>query len=274
MREQMRKEYALMEARKASFGFAGELENAQVQPNSTNPAEPLETVATAKGLTPQVTQPFSEFEGPMELPGLPEQFARMAFQLTPEEPIVPEPISGEEGVYVFALKRKLESEVQPLDAIREQVTEDFRRSEGLRLAREAATAFVTAATNAPAGGTNFDVAAQQAGLAVVDLPPMSRKPTDPVEGLPALVDAGALRSAVTELKPGEVGSYVPTREGGFVAMVEKVIPPTDAEVQQGLAQFGQEYRRRMAGEASNDWYSKEMQAANLTLNTGNEGEGE
>lgn len=273
MREQMRTSYAMTEARKAAFAFAGELENAQVQPNSANPAEPLEKTAEKMGLTAQVTQPFGEFEGPTELPGLPESFARTAFMLTPEEPILQEPKEGEEGVYVFALKRKLESAVQPLDAIREQVTEDFRRNEGLRLAREAATAFAAAATNAP-GGANFEAAAQQAGLQVTDLPPMSRKPADPVEGLPALVDAGALRSAVMELQPGEVSPYVPTREGGFVAMVEKVIPPTDEEVQQALPQFAQEYRRRMAGEASSDWYSKELQAANLTLNFGNEREAE
>ncbi|MGZ8940424.1 MAG: SurA N-terminal domain-containing protein [Limisphaerales bacterium] len=272
MRQQMRDEYALMEARKAAFALAGDLENIPVQPNIPNPAEPLETLAATKGLTAQVTQPFSEFEGPKELPGLPEQFTRVAFQLTPEQPIIQEPIAGEEGVYMFALKRKLESEVQPLDAIREQVTEDFRRNEALRLAREAATAFVAAATNAPAGGTNFDAAAQQAGVAVVDLPPMSRKPADPVEGLPPLVDAGALRSAATDLKPGEVSPYVPTREGGFVVTLEKVIPPTNEEVQQGLPQFAQEYRRRMAVEAFNDWFANELQSASLQLNDGRDRE--
>ena len=71
--------------------------------------------------------PFSQFEGPTELRGLPEQFGRAVFQLTPEEPIIPEPISGEDAVYLIAYKRKLPSELQPLDAIREQVTEDFPR---------------------------------------------------------------------------------------------------------------------------------------------------
>jgi peptidyl-prolyl cis-trans isomerase D len=267
IREEMRNELSLMEARKAAFALATDLENAPKQPNSANPAEPLEQLATAKGFTPQLTKPFSQFEGPTELPGLPEQFSRAVFQLTPEQPIVPEPIAGENAVYLLALKRKLESELQPLDAIREQVTEDFRRGEGLKLARDTANAFIAAATNAPAGA-NFDAAAQQNGLAVVDLPPFSRDAAAPVENLPPLVDSGALRSAAGELSPGGVSSYVPTREGGFVLLLEKTIPPTAEEIQRELPQFVQDYRRRNASESFNEWFMKEMQLAQLTLNDG------
>jgi peptidyl-prolyl cis-trans isomerase D len=268
MRDQMRKQTALTEAKKSAFAFATELEKTPIQPNPANPAEPLEKLAIAKGITPQVTQPFSQFEGPAELPGMPEQFTRMAFMLSPEEPIVQEPIEGEEGVYLFGFKRKVPSEVQPLESIREQVTEDYRRSEGLKAARESANAFVAAMTNAAPGTANFDAAAQQYGLTVVDLPPASRQANEPIENLPPLIDAGALRSAAADLKPGEVSSYVPTREGGFVVTLEKVIPPTDEEVQRELPHFTQEYRRRQAAEAFNDWFVKQQQDAQIALNIG------
>jgi hypothetical protein len=269
IREEMRDELALTEARKAAYAFAGDLENVQRPVNPSNPAETLEEMATSKGLTPQVTKPFSQFEGPSELVGLPDQFARAVFQLTPEEPLVPEPISGEEAIYLLAYKRKLESEMQPLDAIREQVTEDFKRQEGMKLARETAMAFATAATNAP-GGANFDAAAQQQGLAVIDLPPIAKDSREPVENLPPLVDAGALRSAAAELSTGEVSSYTPTQGGGFVVMVEKVIPPNEEDVQRELPGFIDEYRRRMAGEAFNDWFQNEMQLAQMTLRVGDD----
>ena len=268
LRDQLRKQTALTEAKREAFAFATELEKTPIQPNPANPAETLEKVAASKGLTPQVTQPFSQFEGPSELPGLPEQFTRLAFMLTPEEPIVPEPIEGEEGIYLFAFKKKLPSETQPLDAIREQVTEDFRRGEGLKMARESANAFVAALTNAAPGTANFDVAAQQYGLAVVDLPPASRQADEPIENLPPIIDAGALRSAASDLKPGEVSPYIPTRDGGFVLTLEKVIPPSDEEVQRELPRFAQEYRRRQAAEAFNDWFVKQQQEAQIALNTG------
>jgi hypothetical protein len=273
IREEMREELALTEARKAAYAFAGDLEKVERPANPNNPAESLEELATSKGLTPQVTMPFSQFEGPRELSGLPDQFARAVFSLTPEEPIIPEPISGEDAIYLLAFKRKLESELQPLDAIREQVTEDFRRQEGMKLARESATAFITAATNAPAG-TGFDAAAQQHGLTVVDLPPIAKDAQSTVENLPPMVDAGALRSAVSDLGEGEVSSYMPSQGGGFVAILEKVIPPSDEEVQRELQNFAQEYRRRMAGEAFNDWFQTEMQVAQMNLRVGNEDEEE
>jgi parvulin-like peptidyl-prolyl isomerase len=187
--------------------------------------------------------------------------------LTPEEPTIMEPIEGQNGLYLFALNRKVPSELEPLDKIKDKVAEDYRRMEGLNLARAAANAFEAAATNA---GANFDAVAQQQGLQIVDLPPITERANDPIENLPPLVDAGALRSAVSDLKPGEVSPYVPTREAGFVAMLEKVIPPTDEEVKEQLPQFLQEYRRRMTGEAYSDWLAKERQVAQLKLNMGQE----
>lgn len=180
-----------------------------------------------------------------------------------------EPITGEDGYYLIAFKRKLESELQSLDTIREQVTEDFRRQESLKLARETATAFITSATNAP-GGANFEAAAQQHGLIVVDLPPISKDARAPIENLPAGIDAGSLRSAASELGAGEVGSYTPTRDGGFVVLMQNVIPPTNEDLQRDLPKFAEDYRRRMAGEAFNDWFQNEMQLAQMNLRVAGE----
>jgi parvulin-like peptidyl-prolyl isomerase len=231
----------------------------------------LEKAAAGKGLTNQVTEPFTQFAGPTEMEGLPEQFAQFAFQLTPEEPLILEPIEGQDALYLFALKRRVPSELEPLEKIKDRVTEDYRRMEGLTLAREAANAFVNAATNA---GANFDAIARQQGFQVVDLPPIIQRGNTPIEGLPPLVDAGALRSAVSDLKPGEVSPYVPTREAGFVATVEKVIPPTDEEVKEQLPEFLREYRQRMTAEAYSDWIAKERQLAQLQLNSGERQESE
>ena len=264
IREEIRMNVARNEALKAAYEVAGAFEEMEINPNNPNPAEPLENIAAAKGLNAQVTQPFSQFAGPQEI-NVPEQFTRLAFQLTPQAPVVQEPVMGEDAVYLVAFKRKIPSELQPLEAVRETVTEDFKRGEAFRLAREAANAFITAATNALASGGNIEAVAQQQGLTVTNLPPILRESTEEMANLPPMVDAGALRSAVMELKQGEVSTYTPTRDGGFIAYVESISPPSAEEMTAELPEFAEAYRRRNSVEAFNDWFSKEMQVARLTL---------
>lgn len=264
IREELRKNTALREAAKAAYAFAGGLENVEINPANPNPAEPLENLAASKGLTAQVTEPFSQFQGPQSLQ-VPDQFAETAFQLSPESPIVQEPVPGEEAVYVFAFKRRYPSELQSLESIQAKVTEDYRQNEGMRLVREAATAFVAAATNALATGGQIEAVAQQQNVTVADLPPFVGEGRDPIENLPTGIDVGSLRSAVSDLRAGELSSYRPTQSGAFVALVEKIIPATDEEVRKELPQYVQDLRRRSAAEAFNDWFSTEMQLAQLSI---------
>jgi hypothetical protein len=264
IRDEVRKDAALREARKAAYEFARGLEDVKINAANPNPAEPLENLAAAKGLNVQVTEPFTEFGGPKGM-NVPDQFTRMAFMLSPEEPLVQEPISGEDAVYVLAFKRSIPSEVEPLDTVRDRVTTDYTRNEANRLMRDAGREFVTTATNALASGGQLETIAQQNGLLVVDLAPVLKESRESITNLPPMVDAGALRSAVTPLKPGELSSFVPTGDGGFVVLLEKTIPPTDDEIKAELPNFLVEYRRRTAVEAFNGWFSKEMQLARLTI---------
>lgn len=265
IRDEIQKSFALREANKAAYEFAADLDKVQVNPANPNPAEPLENLAGTKGLAAQVTEPFSQFQGPQNL-NVPNQFTQVAFQLTPQEPIVQEPIAGEDAVYVISFKRRLPREVQSLETVQAQVTEDYKRNEGMKLAREAALAFVTAATNALAGGGQLEAVAQQLGLTVTDVPPILRQQSrESTEALPAGVEAGSLRSAVSDLSEGQLSSYSPTREGGFVALAEKVLPPTEEEVKKDLPQFAQDFRRRNAAESFSAWFGKEMQLAQLSI---------
>lgn len=264
IREEFRKEGALMEARKAAYDFARGLEDVKINPANPNPAEPLENLAGTKGLNVQLTEPFSEFTGPKAL-NVPEQFSRMAFMLTPEEPLVQEPIAGEDAVYVLAFKRSIPSELEPLEAVRERVTADYTRNEAFRLMREAASQFLSTATNAVATGGQLEPVAQQSGLSVVDLAPILRESRESITNLPPMVDAGALRSATSDLKPGQLSTFVPTGDGGFVAMMEKTIAPDDAEIKEELPKFLQDYRRRTSVQAFNNWFAKEQQLARLAI---------
>lgn len=267
IKDEFRHEASMNEARRVAYEFASELERAlEAKPpatNATNPAEPLETLAAAKGLQAVVTEPFNQFAGPAGL-NLPDQFVRGAFRLTAQEPIVPEPVSGENGVYVMAFKNRIPRELRPLEAVRAQATEQFRQREAMRLTREAGTALAAAITNGLAAGKDFESIVREAGFNPVDLPPFER--TDRVvPGLPVSVDPSALANAAFDLAPGQASNYQPSRDGGFVVLTEKFVPASEEEVQRELPQYAEELRRRSAGQAFNEWFSKEMRLAQLSL---------
>jgi hypothetical protein len=267
IRQEVLKESEMNEARRDAFNFATELDQVPAKTNTNtnalNTAEPLETLAAAKGLIPQISEPFSQFSGPRDMK-VPEQFAKIAFRLTPEEPIVQEPVPGEEAFYVVALKHRIPTEVPALDTIRSQVTQDYQRSEAMNMARAAGASFLNALTNALASGQTIDAAAQQNGVSVADIAPFAKDARD-IPGLPATVSVSTLRGRAFDLSAGHASSYQPTSDGGFIVYVEKFIPASDEEVKSDLGQFREELERRMASEAFNDWFRKQVQLAQLHL---------
>jgi hypothetical protein len=263
IREEFQHEASMNEARRVAYEFASELERQPISTNSANPAETLEKLAAAKGLQTVVTEPFTQFSGPAGL-ALPDQIVRGAFRLTPEEPIIPEPVSGENGVFVMAFKNRIASELQPLEAVRAQATEQFRQREAMRLAREAGTSLAASVTNGLASGKTFEAIVTEAGLNPVDLQPFERNER-PIPGLPMTVDGGALSSTAFNLAPGQASGYQPSRDGGFIVFAEKFVPASEEEVQRELPQYVDELRRRSAGEAFNEWFGKELRLAQLSL---------
>ena len=129
-------------------------------------------------------------------------------------------------------------------------------------ARQAAGTFLAAVTNNPA---QFEAAAQQNGLTVVDLPPFSRDNRSTIDSLPPQLNAASLRNSAFELAAGQTSSYLPGADGGYVVQVEKFIPASDDEVKKEVPEFQKELRRRSAAEAFNAWFAHEVQLAKLQL---------
>lgn len=269
IREELKKEAALLEARKVAFDFANDLDKMGASTNLANPAENLENLAASRGAAAQLTEPFSQLEGPRGL-NLPDQAARATFSLTPEAPLMIEPVVGGEAVYILALKRKIPSEPQPLDSIRERVTEDYRRAEAQKAAREAANSFLSALTNGLAGGQTFDDIAKASNVQVTDLPPFSKDTKASITGLPVQINPSTLRNIAFGLGAGKPSGYLPNSDGGFVVFAEAFMPAADDEVKTGLPEFLQGLRRQNSVAAFNDWFSKELALAQLVLSGDNE----
>ena len=87
---------------------------------------------------------------------------------------------AEDGVYVLGLKKRLPSELPPLESIREKVSEDYRKNQALTLARTAGQSFHGTLTNQLAQSKAFHAICQegqrQAGQAEPIFPKHSKPP--------------------------------------------------------------------------------------------------
>jgi hypothetical protein len=257
IRDDLRENLALEEARTNAVEFANELFQLKDKQDA------LEKLAAAKGLVSQITEPFSQYEPPKDL-RVPTAFVQAAARLTPEEPFAEQPIQADDGVYIMELKRRIPSEVPPLDSIREKVTQDYQNSKALELARAAGKEIHAALTNGLAQGKTFQAVASEKGANVVVLPAFSRKTTT-VTGLPNRADSSQVISTAFSLAPGKISDFVPTRNGGDIVYLKAITPVSDATMKAELPEFMQSLRQSREYEAFLDWFRKQMELARISL---------
>jgi len=240
---------ALEFARKKAVEFA-----TMLYTNEPMRAENLVTLAKAQGLTPLVTPPFSQDEPPAGLE-VQADFVRATFGLTPEEPFTPT-LKGEDGVYVASLNKRLPSEIPSLDAIREQVTQDFRFNEAVTMARKTAMDFAATATNinsAPA----FAAACAVTRVKPVTLPPLSIN-TRKLEQVDSHVSLPQFKQAVFSTQVGQMSQLQPSVDGAYVVFVQEKLPLDESKVAANLPAFERSVRQRRRAEAFDQWFNQEF----------------
>jgi hypothetical protein len=222
-------------------------------------AENLESVAKEEGLNVQVTMPFDIETGPTNLDVSPK-FAEIAFKLNAaENPISFQPIPGENGVYIIALKDTVPGRAQSFDEVRDKVTEDYKQINAFTLTRNEATNFIARATNALAQGKTFEEAAQQLNLKAETLPPISQS-TESVTNLEERLNVRQLKNIMFSLEPGKVSSYIPNPpHGTFVVYVRAKLPFDETKVRQELPKFIAELRYQKQNEIFGQWFRKQIE---------------
>jgi hypothetical protein len=259
IRTEALQELALLEAHRAANRFMVEL--FQISPAQ---AGNLENLAAAKGMMVDVTEPFTRFEGPQELEGG-RAISDVAFNLSPENPFPEQPIVTEEAVYVIALNNIIPSEIPPLETVQERVTEDFRRQLAIELAQQTGRNLHDSLTSRMAETESFEAVVSEAEEAtLVDLPPFSQQTTtlpDPT-GLPNL---STLKNVAFSLTPGQVSTFTPTSDGGFILQVKARIPADPARVQEELPEYIENLRRTRQFDAFNAWLTREFEQSRITL---------
>lgn len=254
IKEEARHELALREARKKANEFASELFDLK-------PATPdqLGKHAAKKGLTIKETAPFSQFDGPKELNDLTSGFARTAFALTDAEPFAA-PVVGTNAVYVLAVKKKIDSEIPPLERIKDKVTEDYRDHLADQAMRSDGARVYQAITNGLAKAKTFKAVCGELKLTVVEVPAFSRE-SQSLPEVEKYASAPTFRNVAIDTPTAKVSNFVPVSDRGFIVHVKARQPVAEDKVKKELPEYLKDLRESRQNRAFNEWFSREVQLA-------------
>ena len=246
----------------SAFKAANEFDKALYE---AKPADAARIVALAKerGLTAQVSAPFSQNEAPVGL-AVGSDFVQQAFALTAEEPFC-DPVPGNEALYVIAYHSQLPSEIPTLDSIRERVTQDYQFIESAMLARKAAIDFEGNLSNVMAGGKSFADACDKAGVKLTPLAPFSLSSTNKIPELAERANIDQFKRVVFATAPGQLTPMMPSSDGVFIALVQAKLPLDEAKMRANLATFARSVHQVRRSEVFNEWFKREAQKAFSTV---------
>jgi hypothetical protein len=258
--ENERKSIAGQSATKAAYEFNEALTKA-----SPVSASNIVALAADRGLTVEVSAPFSQNEAPAGL-NVGEEFVRAAFPLTPQEPFC-DPLPGSDALYVIAHHSRLPSEIPSLDSIRDRVTQDYQFIESAMLAQKAAIAFEGGLSNAMAGGKSFADACDQAGVKPLPLAPFSMSSTNIAElsGHVRQDQFNQFKRVAHATAPGQLTPLMPTADGAFMALIQARLPLDEAEMAKVLPAFTRSVHQVRRSEVFNEWFKREATRAFATV---------
>ena len=193
-----------------------------------------------------------------------------AFQLKQEEPFS-DAIQGPEGFYVLHLVGVTPARPLTLEEAKPLVVEKLTKERLRQLVAARGADIARTIREAIAAGTPLDTALNQVGLqaerippfAIMDPPAQPPKPEEAKDKKPDAPDLPMIKSAVRELNPGESSEFVPTAQGGLIAVVEKRDPADPAGYEQAKVNFEKNYLQSKREAVFDEWLQDRRRAANL-----------
>ena len=251
IREQLLKQRAMADARNEALQFANQLfDTKPVSPNN------LSDLAQTNGLTVGVTQPFDREDGPKDIEAGSE-LTKAAFGLSADEPYAG-PFVGQDGVYIIAMNRQFPRQVPALDQIRPQVEANYKQSQAMLLAWQAANGFYLTLTNGLAQGKSFTNLCAEANLKPVEVPPFSLSTrTSPLSE--ELVGFNQLKQVAFTTPVGKLSSPTRTAEGSMILFVNARLPMDPSKMEAELPTFVTAVRRSRQQEAFEEWFRREAE---------------
>ena len=255
IKDQFRQEGAELAGKKEAAKFINALfDLREKQPGLTNA---LEKLAADRGFKVGLTAPFDLRTGPSEL-SVPSAFAQAAFSLTTEDPYAASPLTGTDGIYVIGLKKRIARELQPLEAVRVKLTEDYKQAEALKAMRVEGERLQVAITNGLAQGKSFDAVCTAAGVKPMKLSPFSQA-TRTMPELEGKVSFGFVQNVAEGLEVGKASNFRALSESGFIVYLRARLPVDDAKMKTDMPEFLNRIREQRQMAAFAEWFQTESQ---------------
>ncbi|MEY2490299.1 MAG: peptidyl-prolyl cis-trans isomerase [Verrucomicrobiota bacterium] len=204
------------------------------------------------------------------------QLTQYSFQLTQQAPFS-DPIQGPDGFYVLHLLTVTESHPLSLEEAKPKIVETLKSERLRELVSNKGAEVARQLREALKSGTPLEKVAEQSGLKLERMPPMSLaeipapdkpKPEIPKPKKDEAPDMPVIKSAVSVLNPGDVTDFVPAAKGGVIAVLEKRAPADPSGYAAAKTQFETRYLFQRRGAVFVEWLRDRRRAANATLATG------
>lgn len=183
--------------------------------------------------------------------------AQAAAALSVEQP-TSDTVQASDGFYMLHLAGLTAARPLTMEEAKPRIVEAIT----VEKTRTAIAAKATEAANGlrqkMAAGAPVEAAAPQAGLKAEKLPPFSlaknrfvKEEADKPE--PNIADLNEVRGAISELKPGEMSKFTPTKDGGLIAVLEKREPLNQVQFAKASPELQANYRQAMETVLLYEW---------------------
>ncbi len=200
------------------------------------------------------------------------QLAQTAFQLTNEQP-TSDAVQSADGFYIFHLAGITASRPVSLEEAKPKIVESLKQERVQQmLASKAAEARSKIAEKLKAG-TPADKAIQDAGLKAEAIPTFSQMDDSPLQlqakkDKPEAPDLVSIKESTAELKAGEVSQFVPTADGGLIAVLEKREPIDEGDYAKQRPMLDSRMQDAMQRVVFYEWLRDRRRDANFQLAAG------
>ncbi|MEI7730779.1 MAG: peptidylprolyl isomerase [Verrucomicrobiota bacterium] len=264
IRKEIKDEQAMNAARKKAYDLATKLSE-KADSGAKLKIEDLAQMAAADPfkLTLKTSAPFDREDGPADMKVL-AKFTDVAFALAPEEPVNLNPIMGDDGVFLIALKAKFPSEVPPFEAVLAKVTKDYQQTEALAQARSYGRIFYNTLTNGLGQHKTFTEICLSGKQKPLILPAFSRS-TRSVELLPQALNLNDIKRIAFSLTPKTASVFLPTYDGGIILYLRERILVDETKLMAELPKFSAGLRQSRQFEVANEWLGRQRQGMQSDL---------
>jgi SurA N-terminal domain len=221
--------------------------------------EDMVRLAGSNNLVVVTTKPFDAENPPADLTLAPRAVP-LLFQLQFGDPSDQyQMLPGTNGFYLVGLQEQFPAQEQSLEAVRDKVTDDYRREKAVEMVKNLGTAFETALKAGLARGQTFDAICAAQGIKPENLTPFAVVSPS----IPDLADKQEfefLVRIVYELPTGQASELAPFPDGGVIAYVKSRTSVDDAVIQRDIPSFIEKFRRQRQIEAYQGWMQREFPA--------------